>query len=190
MFRVLSAPSLFPLLQYKVSCPGRLPANPWNLWTWRCSMLPVPASSLERQPTRPANSVPPGQYPLQLNFMGFETKETAPFSVGGQGQELNLGKIPMAVSQNLLDEVEVAAERSTYNQHRAEGGQPGRMERNLIRQCRQPQPPKRQPPFGLWRRKLQRLRQLYFPARQYAPERTGHQDRQRQERNSSLNLRK
>lgn len=59
--------------------------------------------------------VPPGQYLLQLNFIGFETKETAPFFVGGQGQELDLGKIPMAVSRNLLDEVKVTAERSTYS---------------------------------------------------------------------------
>ncbi|MCO6492235.1 MAG: carboxypeptidase regulatory-like domain-containing protein [Phaeodactylibacter sp.] len=59
--------------------------------------------------------VPPGQYILQLNFIGFETKETAPFSVTGQKQELNLGKIPITVSRNLLDEVEVTAERSTYN---------------------------------------------------------------------------
>lgn len=61
------------------------------------------------------SNVPPGKYFLRLNFIGFETKETAPFSVKSKEQELDLGEIAIATSSNLLDEVEVTAEKSTYN---------------------------------------------------------------------------
>ncbi|MCB0567714.1 MAG: carboxypeptidase regulatory-like domain-containing protein, partial [Phaeodactylibacter sp.] len=61
------------------------------------------------------SDVTAGQYFLRFNFIGFENKETTPFSITGKGPGLNLDKIAIKVSSNLLDEVEVTAEKSTYN---------------------------------------------------------------------------
>ena len=61
------------------------------------------------------SQIPPGSYFLRLNLIGFENKETPPFTITGQNGELDLGAIPIAVSHTLLEEVEVTAEKQTYN---------------------------------------------------------------------------
>lgn len=59
--------------------------------------------------------IPPGEYFLQFSFIGFETKQTAPLSITDKSGEIDLGEINIQMDGDLLEEVEVVAEKSTYN---------------------------------------------------------------------------
>ncbi len=58
--------------------------------------------------------VPPGAYYVETSFIGFENKKTDAFQVEHSGSKLDLGEILIAISSILLEDVEVTAERSTY----------------------------------------------------------------------------
>jgi outer membrane receptor protein involved in Fe transport len=59
-------------------------------------------------------NIPTGQYYLELSYIGFEEKETAVFTITKELPNINLETIGIEVNSNLLDEVEVKAEKSIY----------------------------------------------------------------------------
>ncbi len=56
-----------------------------------------------------------GAYFLEVSCIGFETRKTEVFSIKGNKQDLQLGEIALEITSNLLSEVEVRAEKTTYN---------------------------------------------------------------------------
>lgn len=59
--------------------------------------------------------LPFGKYYLQISFIGFETRRTRVFNINKAGQEIDFRKIEFYMDENLLEEVEVVAEKSTFS---------------------------------------------------------------------------
>jgi len=76
---------------------------------------PIQGTTTNKKGEFAFTGIPPGQYCLQLSFIGFETKKTEAFSIAGPSQQVDLKEISIELSSNLLKEVEVTAEKSTYN---------------------------------------------------------------------------
>lgn len=58
--------------------------------------------------------IPVGRYFIQTSFIGFKSKITDIIPITADVQELKVGKIEIEVNDYLLDEVEIVAEKSTY----------------------------------------------------------------------------
>jgi outer membrane receptor protein involved in Fe transport len=58
-------------------------------------------------------AVPYGKYYAEIDFMGYESKRTANFTVSNDNRIFDLGTIRLATSVSTLDEVVVQAEKST-----------------------------------------------------------------------------
>ena len=61
------------------------------------------------------SNVQPGDYFLEVSFIGFETKTTEPFTVKNGEEEIDLDEITIEISPEILEDVEVTAEKSTLN---------------------------------------------------------------------------
>lgn len=59
--------------------------------------------------------VPAGEYYVEVSFIGFETKVSRTFSITGPNDQVDLKNIKVLVSSELLEEVEVVAEKVTHN---------------------------------------------------------------------------
>ncbi|MCO6477264.1 MAG: TonB-dependent receptor [Phaeodactylibacter sp.] len=76
---------------------------------------PIQGTATGKEGAFSFTGVPPGRYYLQLSFIGFKTKTTEIFSISPSSGEIDLREIPIELARNLLDEVEVTADRSTYS---------------------------------------------------------------------------
>ncbi len=56
-----------------------------------------------------------GNYFARLTFIGFETKNTAPFTINNQSKTVDLGIVPLSASTQSLSEITVRSEKSVYN---------------------------------------------------------------------------
>ncbi len=59
--------------------------------------------------------IPPGEYYVELSFVGFKTRSTDPFVVKQGDDMVNIGKITIEMESNFLGAVEVTAEKSASN---------------------------------------------------------------------------
>jgi hypothetical protein len=59
-------------------------------------------------------NVAPGEYKIQVSFIGYESGVTAPFKLTSPGQNYEAGTLTVSSSTNSLNEVVVKSERSTY----------------------------------------------------------------------------
>ncbi len=76
---------------------------------------PIQGTSTDMEGAFSFTGVPPGRYYLEISFIGFKTKKTEIFSISPSSGEIDLQEIPIELARNLLDEVEVTAERSAYS---------------------------------------------------------------------------
>ena len=55
-----------------------------------------------------------GEYYVKLTFIGFKTKRSDPFVIETANEEIDLEELAIEVSESILEDIEVVAEKSTY----------------------------------------------------------------------------
>ena len=87
-----------------------IPSATVALWSTRDSSL-VTGTITQPDGRFSIDGIRPGSYYLQLSYVGYETQTVADIRLGRDGMKKEVGTIAMRADTQMMDEVEVAAER-------------------------------------------------------------------------------
>ncbi|MBX2819535.1 MAG: TonB-dependent receptor family protein [Rhodothermaceae bacterium] len=87
-----------------------IPSATVALWASRDSSL-VTGTITQPDGTFMLSNVRPGKYYIQLSFVGYITETIADIELGREGMKQDLGRVVLKADTQMMDEVEVAAER-------------------------------------------------------------------------------